>query len=333
MIAGDRAVLEFAAATSCEARPLAFTWSDPWHPGELSVLVAGAEQQLTDVNAVWLGEVELAPTVATRANDPHDPAAPVVDGWLTLPAGPSAPLVVQVHGGPHYPVGWRFSFDAQRMAALGFAVLRCNPRGSTGRGHDFAAANRADWGGPDLRDVFALTEAAAGHPGVDGGRAAIVGESYGGFMANWVVATTDRFTAAIAENGVSDPLALALGPRGPNFWWIEFGASPHDDADRYRARSAAARADQITTPLLLIHAEDDDNVPIDQSELMHRALTERGRPVRFVTVPGEGHMANVFGRPSRRLARTAAFDAFLFEHLQPDAGALRPDRHPTGVTS
>lgn len=332
VVAGDRAVLEFAAARSDPAGPLAFTWSDPRHPGELSLLEGRDERQLTDVNAAWLGEVELASTVPVRAKDPDDPAAPVVEGWLTLPSGQPAPLVVQVHGGPHHPVGWRFSFDAQRLAALGFAVLRSNPRGSTGRGRDFAEALRANWGGPDLRDLLAVTEAAARHPGVDGGRAAIVGESYGGFIANWAAATTDRFTAAIAENGISEPLALALGPRGPNFWWVEFGASPHDDPDRYRARSAVARAHQVTTPLLLIHAEDDDNVLIGQSELMHRALTDRGRSVRFVTVPGEGHMVNVFGRPSRRLARTAAFDAFLFEHLHPDAGSLRPRGHPSGVT-
>lgn len=331
VVAGDRAVLEFDAAMSGDAQMFAFTWSDPRNPGELSVAVGGAERQLTRVNAIWLDEVELAPTVTIRAKDPDDPAAPVVEGWLTIPQARPAPLVVQVHGGPHHAVGWRFSFDAQRLAAHGFAVVRTNPRGSTGRGREFARAVQADWGGPDLRDLLAQTDAAAGYPGVDGARVAIIGESYGGFMANWAVATTERFTAAIAENGIADPLALALRPRGPNFWWIEFGASPHDDPDRYRNRSAAARAAQVATPLLVIHAEDDDNVPIHQGELMHRALTERGLPAEFVAVPEEGHMVNVFGRPSHRLARIAAFDAFLFEHLQPDTQAVRRGHHPAGV--
>lgn len=326
VVAGERAALEVAAAAS--STTLVFTWSDPSNPGELSALVEGVERPLTDINAAWLAEVALAPTVALNARDADDASAPEVDGWLTLPPeqpAEPAPLVVQVHGGPHLPVGWRFSFDAQRLAALGFAVLRGNPRGSTGRGREFARAIEGDWGGPDLRDVLALTEAAAGRAGVDGSRAAIVGESYGGFMASWAVVTSDRFAAAIAENAIFDPLQLALGPRGPSFWWVEFAASAHDEPGRYRARSSAARAADVAAPLLLIHAEDDDNVLIGQSELMHQALVARGLPVRFVTVPGEGHMVNVFGRPSRRLARTAAFDAFLFEHLH-------PDRRPTGVT-
>ena len=304
VVAGERAVLEFAVAGAGPVPAFAFTWSDPSQPGELSLLDGGVDRQLTELNTAWRSEVELAPTVALRASDPDDPAAPTVEGWLTVPPSTSAPLVVQVHGGPHHPVGLRFSFDTQRLAALGFAVLRSNPRGSTGRGREFARAVQANWGGPDLRDVLALTGAAGAYDGVDGDRAAIVGESYGGFLVYWTVVTTGRYLAAIAENGISDPFTLAVGPRGPNFWWLEFGVEPRDDPGAYRSRSAAALADRVTTPLLLLHAEDDDNVPIGQSELMHRALTERGKPVRFVTVPGEGHMVNVFGRPSHRLRRT-----------------------------
>ncbi len=328
---GDRAILEVSVARSGVADVLAFTWSDPANPGELSLSSCGVERQLTHVNTAWLAEVALAPTVAVWAR--AEPDAPSVDGWLT--AGPGtgrpAPLVVQVHGGPHHPVGWRFSFDAQRLAALGLAVLRTNPRGSTGRGRAFAQAVAGDWGGPDLRDLLAAAEVAAGEPTVDEDRVAIVGESYGGFMAAWAVATTDRFAAAIAENAISDPLALASGPRGPNFWWIEFGASPQEDSERYRARSTLDCAARIVTPLLLIHAEDDENVLIEQSERLHRRLSSLGRPVWFERVPGEGHMVNVFGRPSRRLRRIAALDEFLLEHLRPDDGPLRPDVQPAGV--
>lgn len=134
-------------------------------------------------------------------------------------------------------------------------------------------------------------------------------------MTNWAIATTDRFVAAIAENSITEPLALALGPRGPNFWWLEFDASPHDQPERFVDRSALSIADSIMTPLLLVHAEDDDNCLIDQSESLYATLAAQGKDVQMIRVPGEGHFVNVFGRLSSRLMRTAEIDRFLCRHL------------------
>ena len=121
----------------------------------------------------WLTGCALGRTSIVRARA-TDGAA--LEAWLTLPPAPSSvgppwPLLVSVHGGPHSAVGWRFSFDAQRMAACGVAVLAPNPRGSLGYGREFAAGNVADWGGPDWSDVGALIDAARGPrrdgPGTD----------------------------------------------------------------------------------------------------------------------------------------------------------------------
>lgn len=323
---GDRAILDFAvSAASSDAANAADTgtdalvvsWSDPWQPGELSYLVDGGETVLTELNDAWLSEIALCETTLITARATDD--APLVDGWITLPDRTPddvpVPLVVQVHGGPHYPIGFRFSFDAQRLAAEGMALLRCNPRGSHGYGGDFAAAIRGDWGGPDLADIIALTDRAATCPRIDAGRLGIVGESYGGYMVNWVIGHVDRFSAAIAENGISDVIPLARGPRGADFWCVEFDADPDADPAPFVARSPITHAASIGTPLLLLHAEDDDNCPPAQSEAMYGALADLGKPVEFVTVPNEGHMVNVFGRLSSRIARTSTFDEFLRIHL------------------
>ena len=313
LLGGPRAILEL---TMSKSGAFVVSWSDPLTPGELSFVACSAEHVITDINAEWRTRVALAPTVELSARDHSDPGNPQIDGWLTLPVGrASSPMVMQVHGGPHHAVGMRFSFDAQRLASQGIAVLRGNPRGSDGRGRRFAEAICGDWGGPDLRDVLALVEAAARRPDIDGERIAIIGESYGGFLVNWAITATDRFVAAIAENSISDPLPLALGPRGPNFWWLEFDASPHEHPERFSARSASANVESIATPLLLVHAQDDDNCFIGQSESMLAALEQHGGSVQMIRVPDEGHLVNVFGRLSSRVERTEEIDRFLLNHL------------------
>jgi dipeptidyl aminopeptidase/acylaminoacyl peptidase len=214
-----------------------------------------------------------------------------VDAWLTAAPGPAPrPLLVNVHGGPHGAVGWRFTAETQRMAARGYAVLTLNPRGSQGYGEDFARAIRDDWGGVDWSDVLAAADTASRLRTVDGSRAAIWGVSYGGFMAMWAVTRTGRFAAAVSENGRSDLVGA----------W-----------------------DRVTTPLMLIHAQDDQVCPVAQSERARAALRALGREVELVRIPGEGHLMNLVGRPSSRQRRADAIDRFL-------AAALRPDAAPSG---
>ena len=183
--------------------------------------------------------IDLAPTehVAFVAGEGQH-----IDGWLTTPSGTAAnafPLVLQVHGGPHYPVGERFSYDAQRLAALGIAVLRANPRGSQGYGERFAAAVAGDWGGGDVDDLLALLDdVIATHP-VDPQRIAVIGESYGGFVTLTAIARSDRFAAALAENCVAD-LDAAI-PGNPDFWHAELGVGDSDRAERSVARAGRPR--------------------------------------------------------------------------------------------
>jgi dipeptidyl aminopeptidase/acylaminoacyl peptidase len=319
VVGGQRAALCGSVAPG--AGRMAFIVSDPGQPGEVHVadLEGGDERGVTDRNHRWLARVALGPTRLVRA---VGPAQRPLEAWLTLPpgdatdAGAARPLVVSVHGGPHYPVGWRFGFEAHRLAALGYAVLAGNPRGSLGYGDDFGTAIVGDWGGDDLADVLALTAAATDRPEVDADRVAITGVSYGGYVTLWALTQVEGFRAAIAENALSDLLgAYGTGEGGPEFWLAELGVEPWQEPAAYVERSAIRHADRITTPLLLLHAELDQNVPVGQSEQLYAALVRLGRPVRFVRAPGEGHLMNLDGSARFRLERMALVESFLAQHL------------------
>jgi dipeptidyl aminopeptidase/acylaminoacyl peptidase len=258
-----------------------------------------------------------------------------VDGWLTMPAQAESqpcPLIVSLHGGPHYPVGWRFSFEAQRLAALGYAVLTGNPRGSGGYGRDYAAAIRGSWGVHDWADVTRLIDTALARPGIDADRVAVMGVSYGGYLTMRAITLSSRFRAAISENGISNLFALwGAGAEDHASLTAEMGGTPWQRADSYIAASPLTFADRIGTPLLLVHAELDQNCPIDQSEQMLAALRHHGLPVRLLRLEGEGHLVNLIGRPSRRQARARAVDEWLARYLgatppQPGQADSRPQR-------
>jgi len=317
IVGGSRAVLGFAESAAGE---VVFTWSDAATPGEITMCApdGSEERQLSDVNRDWRVGVGLSGTeaVAATASDGIE-----VEGWLTVPGDEFAapfPLVLQVHGGPHYPVGNRFSFDAQRLAACGIALLRANPRGAQGYGSRFASAVVGDWGGRDFADLEALLDEVGARPDIDADRVAVVGESYGGFMVNWALGHSRRFAAGIAENGIAYVAGVATHPVGGDFWEAELGGPAWDSAETLSAISPYFSASAITAPLLLIHAEEDSTVPIEQSEAMYVALRRLGRDVRLVRIPGEQHRVNVLGAPSRRLERLRVFDEFLQEHLLPE---------------
>lgn len=323
VVDGDRAPLAFGLTP--DGGLLAHVTADPDAPGDLAIVrvADGAELRRVARNG-WLHEVALGPTVRIAATAPDGVTS---EARLTLPppgiptpAG-GWPLVVSVHGGPHYPVGARFAFETHRLAARGYAVLAGNARGSAGYGDAFAGAIAGDWGGPDLADTLALTDAAAARPDVDGTRVAITGVSYGGWMTCWAIARTDRFRAAIAENPITDLVAaFGAGEDDGSFWVDELGGAPWEVPGRYIERSPLAHAHAIHTPLLLLHAELDRNCPPSQSSELFTALRRLGREVRYLRARDVGHLMNFTGGPAFRAARAAAIDDWLDRHLGTAAG-------------
>jgi len=215
----------------------------------------------------------------------------------------AAPLVVEIHGGPQTLYGWAPMWEWQILAGRGISVFACNPRGSEGYGQDFAAANFRDWGPGPTRDVLAGVDALVTEGLADPGRLGVTGGSYGGYLTNWIVGHDHRFRAAITCRSVSDlgSLNLTGDLAGLEFGDLQFGASPFEDPEFYRAHSPLTYAEQVRTPLLIQHAEQDLRCPIGQAEAMFAAMRRKRRPVRLMRVPGESHELTRAGTPFRRV--------------------------------
>ncbi len=254
----------------------------PWSGGEL--------QWLTSTNQALLAEVSIAPTERIRFTGPDDWE---IEGWLVKPLQGERPypLILHVHGGPYSAWGYSFYFQAQALAGQGYASLYINPRGS--KGYGFAFTEVADWGEKDFLDLMAGIDAVVATGDADPRRLGITGISYGGFMTDWALGHTDRFAAGVSVNGVSNMVSMAgtsdlgalwLGVRYGNFWESE------ETWQWYRAHSPITYVDRISTPLLLLQAENDYRCPIEQGEQFYTALRARGQVAELIRFPNASHV-------------------------------------------
>jgi dipeptidyl aminopeptidase/acylaminoacyl peptidase len=217
-----------------------------------------------------------------------------IEGLLLVPRSGEAPypLIVEVHGGPTGAWSWSFlpaGFLGPLLAQEGYAVLLPNPRGSAGRGQDFARANLRDMGGGDLQDILAGVDALVDGELVDTRRVGVIGGSYGGFMSAWAVTQTDRFAASIPLAAVTDWRSFHLTTNIGRFDELFLDADPYEVGGEYDARSPVVRAKSCKTPTLMVHGEEDLCVPVSQAQEMYQALIEAGSETELVLYPREGH--------------------------------------------
>jgi len=280
---------------------------------------SGALRPITAFNDAVLAELDVrVPEESWETVDGRE-----IQGWLIRCAaaerGEPAPLVLQIHGGPHTLYGWAPYWEFQVLAGAGVSVLYTNPRGSEGYGEDFNSANLPDWGDGPMRDVMAHVDALVAGGIADPGRLGVAGGSYGGYLTNWIVGHTDRFAAAMTCRSVSDLTSLMLTGdlAGGIFGILEFGAQPWEKPELYRELSPITYADAIHTPLLIQHAENDLRCPMGQAEALFAVLRTLRRPVRLMRVPNETHELTRSGTPFRRVENLVQvrswFDHFLVE--------------------
>jgi dipeptidyl aminopeptidase/acylaminoacyl peptidase len=225
-------------------------------------------------------------------------ATTVADGtrirsWLVLPEGASAdkpaPLVVSVHGGPMASWNtWSWRWNPWLMAARGYAVLLPDPALSTGYGHHMIVRGWDHWGGNPYSDVMAITDAVLERPDIDAGRTAMMGGSYGGYMANWIAGHTDRFNAIVSHAGLWALDQMFGTTDGPPYWRRHFG-DPLGQPERYLTSSPHLHADKIVTPMLIIHGDKDYRVPVGEALRLWWDLVFRSVQARFLYFPDENH--------------------------------------------
>ncbi len=221
-----------------------------------------------------------------------------IEGLLTYPVGyqpgSRVPLLVIVHGGPtgvftQSFIVSRSPYPIAAFAAEGYAVLRCNVRGSSGYGREFRYANYGDWGGADYQDIMSGVDAMIARGIADPDRLGVMGWSYGGFMTSWIVTQTKRFKAASVGAGVTNLMSFTGTSDIPSFIPDYFGGEYWDAFENWRAHSAMFHVKGVSTPTLIQHGEADVRVPISQGYEFYQALKRQGVPVEMVVYPRQPH--------------------------------------------
>jgi dipeptidyl aminopeptidase/acylaminoacyl peptidase len=303
--------------------------------GELIAITPGRRRLLTGFGAE-LGATGRVRRMEERTAESSDGYP--VHGWITVPDGPGPhPVLLTVHGGPYSQYGWTLFDETQTYVSAGYAVVQCNPRGSSGYGEAHGRAIEGGWGGLDAADVLAFLEAALADPRLDGDRVGVMGGSYGGYMTTLLIGRTDRFTAAISERAFNDPVSFV---GSSDIGWFFPDRYLGTDPGRVAAQSALAHAGSITTPTLVIHSEEDWRCPVEQGARLYVELKRRGVPTELLLFPGEGHELSRSGRPRHRLARLEHvlrwWALWLPTPQNPDPGAIElpvePEGEPAGET-
>lgn len=220
-----------------------------------------------------------------------------ISGFLVKPVGYVAgrryPTILRIHGGPIYQFSHEFMEDWQVYAANGYAVVAANPRGSSGRGLDFAMQIYADWGNKDVADVLAAVDYAVAKGIADPERLGVGGRSYGGMLTNYVIARDARFKAAVSGAGTSNIIGMYGADQYTFEYDTELGQPWKDRSAWDRVSFPFLHADRISTPTLFYCEELDVNVPCIGSEQMYQALRSLNVPTELVRYPGEWHTVTV----------------------------------------
>jgi len=270
---------------------LGFTSQSPGQPPEaFTTRVASfAPQQVSHVQPA------LPPTGTTELLTWKAPDGTSIEGLLTRPnTATPVPLLVIIHGGPSgvYQQTFLGNPSVYPVAVFqdqGYAVLRCNVRGSSGYGQAFRFANYRDWGGGDYQDIMAGVDALVARKIADPARMGVMGWSYGGALTCWITTQTPRFKAASVGAGVIDLVSMTGTTDVPSFVPDYFGGEYWDQGQVWAAHSPLTFIKSARTPTLIQHGEADQRVPIGQGYELYNALKRQGVPVRMLVYPRQGH--------------------------------------------
>jgi dipeptidyl aminopeptidase/acylaminoacyl peptidase len=304
---------------------LVYTASTHTRPAEL---FAGNDEQLTHVTDDFVAGCELveAERFTAKSADGTD-----IDAWLVRPAGfqqgKRYPTLLTIHGGPFSQYGTGFFDEVQVYSGAGYAVLFSNPRGGSGYSEEWGRAIRGPldgsakgWGSVDYEDLLGVVDTAVERfDFIDPEQLGVLGGSYGGYMTSWIIGHDHRFKAALSERAVNS-LTSMYG--SSDVGWVferQFGGPMWQDMDAYLAMSPATYAQQVETPVLIVHSESDLRCNIEQGELYFNLLRVLGKEVEMVRFPAESHELSRSGSPFHRVTRFETVLEWFGRYLSPGA--------------
>ena len=302
---------------------LAYTASTHTRPHEL---FGRDGERITAVCDEFVGGRQIAEVERFTAVSPDGTE---VDAWLVRPPdfdeGRRYPVLLNIHGGPFTQYGTGFFDEVQVYAGAGYCVLFSNPRGGSGYSEEWGRAIRGPgdgagpgWGTVDYEDLMAVVDTALERfPFLDAERLGVLGGSYGGFMTSWIVGHTQRFKAALSERAVNH-LVSAFG--SSDLFWVferQFGGPMWENVDAWLRMSPATYAQEIQTPMLIVHSENDLRCNVEQGEHLFTLLRLLGKEVEMLRFPAEGHELSRSGSPRHRVQRFEAILEWFGRYLEP----------------
>ena len=294
------------------------------NPSELYVndLEGKSESIFTNENSTWLvGKSISKPIKKSFINNKGQR----VDYWVMKPSnyqsGTKYPLVVDIHGGPSAMWGtgeasmWH---EFQYYASKGLGLVYGNPRGSGGYGSNFLAANVKDWGAGPMADIMQMTDLAVNEGWVDTTQLAVTGGSYAGYLVTWMLGHTNRFKVACSQRGVYE-LSTFFGEG--NAWRLNpryFGGYPWEKTTRVilDRESPLTYVQNIRTPLIIFHGENDLRTGVIGSEMLYKSLKILGRDVEYVRHPEASHEITRAGNNRQRIDQMLRTYEFFSRYLK-----------------
>lgn len=244
-----------------------------------------------------------------------------IDSWIIRPHDfdpeKQYPAILEVHGGPKAVYGDVYFHEMQLLANQGYVVIYSNPRGSDGKGNDFADI-RGKYGGEDYEDIMRVVDVAIKkYSFIDGENLGVTGGSYGGFMTNWIIGHTDRFDAAVSSRSISNWVSkFNTTDIGYFFVADQQNGNPWENHDRLWEQSPLKYADKVETPTLFIHSREDYRCWEGEAMQMFTALKYHDVPARLCLFEGENHNLSRNGTPKNRFKRLEEMLAWFDKYLK-----------------
>jgi dipeptidyl aminopeptidase/acylaminoacyl peptidase len=293
-------------------------------------LAAGSSALLKDFNKASFKQVNIGKVIPWNFKNKE---GKTIIGRIHYPVdfdqSKKYPCIVYYYGGTS-PVkrnfGGRYPFNW--YTAKGYIVYVLQPSGAVGFGQDFSSLHVNDWGKKTSEDILTgVDELLKAHPYIDGGALGAMGASYGGFMTQYLATCTDKFAAFISHAGISALSSYwGVGDWGYTYSGIATADSfPWNRKDIYVGHSPLFMADRITSPLLLLHGDADNNVPPGESYQMFAALKILNKEVALITFDNLSHLILEYKKRLRWMHTIIAwFDKYLkkqpqcWDHLYPE---------------